>query len=1595
VSRRLAEALAESVRRMSGGSAFIAMEGVSVDFASALVGAWKRQDALPKIAVVGAPPDRVGDAALRRDMTPTTLRGQYPEGFFLVQIEGHRIEDAASVGKLVRLRLADLTTTAEGYSLLTQVEPEPPGDGPARAVRDALTTSVVDRPPPPERVAAYLDSIASGQDPLDALPKLGAFVDPVSADAVDANRIAANLRLAGLRRTDAVLSGSNLAGVRTRAHRLFREKFGNEERVEKAVSTLIEQLRTADDAVLTSLTFDEARAVLEGPTQQHLATQAVEEIEAWVRERERRQQASDPSVGEAGEMIEAARRDLDRASERREAARRLVEFHLGAEPHVFSDETLKRLYSLLKEPRITVSRPEEGLTRAVLAIGRCPTEVILREPRPHEDLERPSDQRRALSLLCARLRLARLLTQLEDRGCRVPAALRESLNENDIELLRLSAPERGFPSLDTVQIVVRGEGRSEEWRFGWKPNIEDLAILNALFAFASEPTLAFRSSAPSVSGLGGRFAGDAVPVKADLFPLAEACRNTASMLIKRGYDAAALRRWAQKWRHAVTVAEEHDASREALDALALAGTVHDANRERVLLTPLAPMKAEWLADRADGWQWLLMAALGEAKLREDDEREPPIAEAADALASLRAAGYPPSLSTSDRDDALLASDEGEVISVFGSLEQGALRLGDERGVVRHAFQKFIDLHPESSADFRCVAWGDTAPDAALGAMVDLLGSTGIGGRPSASTIRQGELICVGGKPSELMLEEVDDLSGEDMNGRLSLRYGESLDDLRRELGGSPNDAIAHVSVVIGLTKSGRELTQEHPEVDDLPSGEPDALWGPRVWLRSDQLRRTLLAPPRTTDVGERWFRLMSAIGDRWPANAMIRVPELRTDAKSIRSDLQLLHELGSWVITVDRYAGRDALENALGEEVAILHQERRLASDNIQSLVISQKSGRSTDRAIARSLRDAQLVADDASAIRLAEAARRTAADWNGILALRAATTGSGVNELLGQVMAYSLLRSMASPWPFPPGFRVLLIGLDEYQGWFGRGRRADLLALSLDTEERGIHCAAIEVKAVRSTDTVAAFREAKEQLRATIADGRFAVSPDKSLFSRMWLNRIAEAAIGVARESNFRLKADELEAIEEFRTNRALEWAGVGLIFGQSLPREEQHPRLAIMGDQVPVSMYSFPIEDTLRYVWEAGSPGELRSEAVEHPMPESTKKRRARNGDEEGADEAETDVEGSVEETVLEAEAASAGEGEAGRINVSFEPPVLGVDVVTGEAVIWRISGEGALSAGHMEIYGTTGAGKTQFIKSVLKQLRHAGAHFSICDFKNDYEDSGFPQKIGAVYFDLWDVGAPFNPLALPPDNRGEREIERRVIELGDAMGTAAQTYPGMRLGHRQLGKLKDALRAAYATVRAEGRQPTLLDLNDLLDDDLRGIIGDLTRSQIFKDGPPFSEVINEDSIFGLQKIPGVGFTTDLAAGFILSSLALTFLDEPQVANLVKYVVVIDEAHRVSGFKAVSTMLREGRSKGLAVLMATQQPGDLPSEAEANAQTKICFRLPSGPTATSASRLLGATDHSLAERIQALEDGEAFVRFAGLPPKVVRMRQFWRDDD
>ena len=60
------------------------------------------------------------------------------------------------------------------------------------------------------------------------------------------------------------------------------------------------------------------------------------------------------------------------------------------------------------------------------------------------------------------------------------------------------------------------------------------------------------------------------------------------------------------------------------------------------------------------------------------------------------------------------------------------------------------------------------------------------------------------------------------------------------------------------------------------------------------------------------------------------------------------------------------------------------------------------------------------------------------------------------------------------------------------------------------------------------------------------------------------------------------------------------------------------------------------------------------------------------------------------------------------------------------------------------------------------------------------------------------------------------------------------------------------------------------------------------------------------------------------------------------------------------------------MAVILATQKPGQLPPEVETNAQTKVFLRLP-GTDATAAARRLDPTDRDLPELIRSLEKGEA----------------------
>jgi hypothetical protein len=934
--------------------------------------------------------------------------------------------------------------------------------------------------------------------------------------------------------------------------------------------------------------------------------------------------------------------------------------------------------------------------------------------------------------------------------------------------------------------------------------------------------------------------------------------------------------------------------------------------------------------------------------------------------------------------------------------------------------QLLELQPEAAGHLRCLAWGAGAADLLVREAVDLLGR-----KAGKSYIGRIEIFCVGDdsadKPSATTLAIADDQLKNERDV-LELRYVHSLQQAVALLGASADAPAVHLALVTGLSAQPNALQVESREVKP-PALDEDVLFTPRVWQRPGQDRRTLLMSPTASTAGLMWLRVQQALDDGWPPNPdEVLIPEVRSGALDFAEALQTIHDLSLWVATMDRYATRDSLEHAMGSEnIAILHQERRLSGDSPLSLVISQKSGGPADRAIGRSLRAAGIVNDRDVALSIGTDLRKVASQGYGILALQAATSGAGINELVGHVVAFSLLATKTTPWPLPPGCRVILVSLDEYRQWFP-GKRADLLAIALDPRNQGVHVATIEVKARRSDERDAA-AGALDQLVQTLAVTKWAAYPVAgSIHSRLWLNRIAEAAYSVARESRFKLDADELSAIEAFRLGRGtLEWAGVGLVFGPNLEPTHMTYRTDIAHDIVPVVLHTVPLTEALLRTATQTRLTELRTAESDRPPLESSRTRRRpetgslaeSTNDSESPPSTELDNDPQeqspdfYEGTRSEDSHPSTGQDEAepgaarGTHETQESPtldrfvaPILGWDAITGDEVRWHPAGseQDALQNGHAEVWGSSGMGKTQFMMALLGQLsRDSGATFGIADFKNDYSDeTGFPELGGAQFIDLWNDGAPYNPLAL--ESKDARAIQSAIIEIRDAVDEAVRSV-GARLGVRQRAKLEVALREAYSVIETEERWPTLQTLDDQIDEDLRGVIGDLTRNQLFRTGEPLGEMVHKNVVFGLSKIPGNGQTTVLAAGFIFSSLLLKIQSLPPVPNTIRYLMVIDEAHRVAPFRAVQTMIREGRSKGLAVLLATQGPLDLPEVVAGNAQTKICFGLPDATIATMAARKLQPGNARLAEQIRTLGKGEAFVSFAGSEPRLIRMVQAYRD--
>lgn len=1600
MSNRLGAAMACHIASINskGGDTqkFVVIEGVDDDLAEAISKAWDAPG-LP-LAIASADPDRFGDQAL----VGASGTGRRNQGAVcLVICTGARLEDRQSLRAFPSVQPGDLLTGPKELATLAQIEPAAPMDGPIRHVRAAIMRAGAAARPSARSVADYFDRCAAGEDPLRALPALGAFADHAAGESADQQRVLANLSLAGRRRGEL---SPRPADLRRRARRVLQQRPElSEPDRNRIADEVVAALQSGSDELLQLLTYDEALEVLE-QKKADLATDVAKELARYRSER----------AGEqvAWERYETAAGKLNTTDDQRPAAAELLQFDQVEHHEVFEPQTRRRLEQLRKERIISASRPscpEFALLRCAIALGGI-AEIELSAP---DDLDRSKDpklQTRSgasaeIALACARLRLGRLFRDLNEDGVKIDGALLRPANA-EWDTVFEDAQLDGAGALTTIQLRIRAREGTAVRLVSWRPDLDDVATLRAAVALAEKPALTLSTSGtPTLEAFCCGPHPEPLPVPAGLEGLARKLQAVAADALKHGLSDEALSNWAGDWLSATTSIEE-GGQQGLAEPLALAGAVRCG--QIVALTAFSTPKAEWLSQYLDAL-WSMFWAAHTSK---DEPVDEPAEETGLAVAKSTAAHHPAYLRLGNSDDVLLPSGEGRIWSVFGGEAADPSRVaGDALGSV---IQRLLDLQPDAAGHLRCIAYGPGAATLLVEQAIALVGK-----RHGRAVLRKLELFCVGDdRPSFAALAEADSQFAGEPDRPLEIRYLATLDEARQKLGrATPGTPAVHLALLTGLTSGTRSPRTDATEVNP-PQIADEVLFAPRTWTRPRTKRRMLLTGPTVTEAGLAWLRLMSAIEDDWPEHGdPIRIPELRTAGAEIRDELLAVHDLALWVATLDRYASRDSLNYAMKDEVAILHQDRRLGGESPLSMVISQKSGSSADRAVGRSLRSAGIIEDLDSAVKIGGALRKVASDGYGVLALEAATTGAGINELVGHVVGFSLLAETTTPWPLPPNCRMLLVSLDDYKHWFP-SKRADLLVLALDPAEKGVHVAAIEVKARRSDSDIAS-RDALDQLKQTLFATRYAAYPDESVHSRLWLNRIADAACAVARESNFKLDADELGVLESLRAGTGtLEWAGLGLVFGPGSTITEKHSAFPVLGDRIPIVVHTMQLtEELLDRASSVTLDGLKTVDAERAPLQGGRTRRRPERTPEPTSDIAPTPPEeapGSATadqaqpietapadpkpeperhtEPVADADPDETSTSEKRAATIEFRAPLLGWDRQTQEPVYWHAAGPDAqLDNGHTEIWGASGSGKTQFTMSLLGQLAaSSGVKFGIADFKNDYSDD-FPARTDAQFIDLWNDGAPYNPLALATDN--PREVLSAAIELRDIVEVATQTFT--RMGIRQREKLKRALEETYALGRQEQRWPTLQTLHDQLDQDLRGIIGDLTGTEIFKDGPPLGDAIHRNVVFGLHGIPGNGLATVLAAGFILSALHMKMQGEPQVANTIKYLAVVDEAHRVAAFKAVGSMLREGRSKGLAVLLATQQPGDLPDEVATNANTRICFRLPDATIAAAAARRLDQNNSGLADQIRLLESGEAFVSLAGKAPRLLNMAQLWRDGE
>ena len=311
-----------------------------------------------------------------------------------------------------------------------------------------------------------------------------------------------------------------------------------------------------------------------------------------------------------------------------------------------------------------------------------------------------------------------------------------------------------------------------------------------------------------------------------------------------------------------------------------------------------------------------------------------------------------------------------------------------------------------------------------------------------------------------------------------------------------------------------------------------------------------------------------------------------------------------------------------------------------------------------------------------------------------------------------------------------------------------------------------------------------------------------------------------------------------------------------------------------------------------------------------------------------------------LLPEEAANvAGSGETLMVSTGAVSLKIGPNVESGEEIGWVLNGSG--TSPHVVVMGASGTGKTtlglSLATQILKSFPSAPIPVLFLDPKGDLASR--LQSSGILVKDL-EVGHTPIPFDLLPDQgMAENEMQMAAMSLADALSACCKGGGGEKQKTRLVSAVVQAARAKERKGLhgiLEAYQDLALQTGDKGADAIASTLDRLTRLTIFSpQGQTPAEFFSQSWVVRMNRLE----SDDLRNGvmlLLLDALKRFAVAQPEAPiqdgmTGLRHLLFVDEAERIlkaKGARSIDALLRQGRSKGHAVMLMSQNPGDFQTQ-------------------------------------------------------------------